>query len=387
MKDRTRLSILFATAPGDVGGLETVVAELATGLSSRGHRVVVAAVVEPHSEPEAFLEAVRQTAVDVRVIRIPARAYGREWRAFRILCREVRPDVVHTHGHRSDLLDAVVAKRDGYSIVTTLHGFSGLGGVARLYEWAQVLSLRRFDAVVVVSRALARSMQGRWVARDRLHLIPNARARLGMCLERGAARRVLRLSGTAPVVGWVGRLVSVKAAHTLLDAVPLIRNRDVQIAIVGDGPERESLERRAVALGIGRQVTFHGSLPKAQALFRAFDVFVMTSISEGTPMVLLEAMAANVPVVATRVGGIPDVLGVGGGLLVEPGDPPGLAKAIADTLADRPRAMERAGAASARLEAEYSPDRWLDRYEELYYSLKKAPTGARLAAQPPGVSG
>jgi glycosyltransferase involved in cell wall biosynthesis len=368
--DRSALSIVFAAAPGEVGGLETVVAGLACGLQRRGHRVVVAAVVEPDRDPTTFLHAFGDTDVDLRVFRLPARAYREEWRLFRELYDEVRPDVVHSHGHRSDLLDAMVAKRAGHPIVTTLHGSSRFGGRSRVYEWVQLLSLRRFDAVVAVSRALVTSAAGRWVGPQRLHLIPNARERGGVLLGRAEARQALGLQDSWAVAGWVGRLIPVKAVETLVDAVRLIDHPALHVALVGDGPERQALEQRAEALGVGPQVTFCGTAPDAGTMFRAFDVFVMTSTSEGTPMVLLEAVAAEVPVVATRVGGIPDVLGSGGGLLVEPGDPAALARAITDSLGDGARATERARLAAARLDREYSAELWLSRHEELYYSLQ-----------------
>jgi glycosyltransferase involved in cell wall biosynthesis len=293
---------------------------------------------------------------------------------FRALYTEVQPDVVHSHGHRSDLLDAMVAKHAGYPIVTTVHGSSLLGGAVRLYEWMQLVSLRLFDAVVAVSRALASSVAGRWVAPDRLHLIPNAWSGGRTSLERGEARRALGLPEAARVVGWVGRLIPVKAAHTALDAVRRIDDPAIHMAIIGDGPERERLEQRAAALGLGSQVTFCGRVPDAGLMFRAFDVFALTSISEGTPMTLLEAVAAQVPIVATRVGGVPDVLGQDGGLLVEPRDPEALARAVRESLSDRVGAAARARAAATRLTSEYAVERWVSLHENLYCSLQRRAT-------------
>jgi glycosyltransferase involved in cell wall biosynthesis len=335
---------------------------------------VVAAVVEPDREPTTFVHTFQGTPVDLRILRLPARAYLRELRLFRDLYAEVRPDVVHSHGHRSDLLDAMVAKRAGYPIVTTIHGSSRFGGKASLYEWVQNVAMRRFDAVIAVSQALEAEMAGRWVRRDRLHLIPNAWGGGGPPLDRAAARRILGLPDDARAVGWVGRLIPVKAAQTLLEAVRRMDDPGVRAVIVGDGPERGRLEALAATLGVERQVVFRGLVPNAGRLYRAFDVFTMTSTSEGTPIVLLEAVSAGVPVVATRVGGIPEVLGPGGGLLVEPGDPDAMARALAAALADQPASAGRARAAAARVAQEYGPDLWVTRHEALYHSLR---AGAR----------
>jgi len=150
-------------------------------------------------------------------------------------------------------------------------------------------------------------------------------------------------------------------------------NRGSLVSIMGDGPERESLVQLASALGITQRVRFHGAIEAAGDLFPAFDLFALSSRTEGTPIVLFEAMAAHTPIVTTMVGGVPDVVRPDlEALSVPPEDPKALAKAIDDALSDRQGSKRRVEASEERLTTAYGTDAWLDRYAELYRSVMKA---------------
>jgi glycosyltransferase involved in cell wall biosynthesis len=362
---------MHVAAPGAVGGLESVVQALAIGHSRAGHRVLAALVVEPEQELNGFLTSFRETPVDVRVLRVPARAYLHERRLIRDLCVEFRPDVVHTHGFRSDVVDSGVARSLGVATVTTVHGSSRLGGITHLYELLEFALFRRFDAVVAVSRPLVRSLRQFGVAPGRIHVIPNGWNGRVPQADRRSARRTLGMPLNAFLIGWVGRLIPVKGADVLLEALAQLPDVPWSASIVGDGSERDRLERMSAALRLGHRVTFHGRIDDAARLLPAFDVIVLSSRSEGTPMVLLEAIAAGVPVIATAVGGVPDVIGPDEGLLVPPERPAALAQAIRASHADLGAAQRRAAAAQARLAAEFGPERWLGCYEQVYRAVRR----------------
>jgi glycosyltransferase involved in cell wall biosynthesis len=124
----------------------------------------------------------------------------------------------------------------------------------------------------------------------------------------------------------------------------------------------------AAARGIRDRIRWHGSLPGASRFFAAFDLFVLSSRTEGTPMVLFEAMAAGVPIVAAAVGGVPDVVGPGEALLVPPDAPDALARAVLDARGDRGATAARSAAARRRLQSEFGLEPWLDRYQQVYRS-------------------
>jgi glycosyltransferase involved in cell wall biosynthesis len=362
------LSIVHVTAPAEVGGLERVVRDLAVGQLRRGHRVTVVAVVEPANPAVGFCEPLRRQGVEVVLLRNPARAYLRERRLLAALLDERRPQIVHCHGYRPDLLDAGVARARGIPVVTTLHGSSRMGGASRLYEWVQERVVHRFDAVIAVSEPLGRSLELRRVPASRLHVIPNAWVPDGQPLSRMDARRVLGLGEMERVVGWAGRMIPVKGADLFLEAVACRGSGPWLASLIGDGPDRPGLDRRARALGIDTRTRFHGSIPDAGRLFAAFDVFVLSSRSEGTPIVLFEAIASDTPVVATDVGGVADVVGQGG-LLVRDRRPATLASAIEKALADRDGARARAAHARQRLEDLFNAERWLEAHERVYRSV------------------
>ncbi len=361
------LSVLHAVAPVSVGGLERVVQSLCIGLRRREHTVHVALVTDQPAIAEGFEAPLAAAGVSVHRVLLPARAYFQERRELGRLAAELRPDVLHTHGHRPDLLAAWAARQAGIPTITTLHGFTGGGWKMRLYEQVQRMALARFDAVVAVSRPLAEQVARRSVAPQRLHVIPNAWLEAEAPLGRAAARRALALApGDHKVVGWVGRLSRAKGPDLALNALALLPDLPITLAVVGDGPERAELERMATRLGVTARVHWCGRVADAGRLFGAFDLFLLTSRTEGTPMVLFEAMAARTPIVATAVGGVTDVLPRGTALAVPPENPDALAHAIRSVLRCPRHATARATAARTRLLTQYEPQRWLDAYEALY---------------------
>lgn len=364
------LRILHTLAPAPAGGLERVVQELATGQHRRGHQVRVLAIVDP-GPPHPFATPLVEKGVDVRLATLPGRAYLATLRTVQRELADFRPDLVHTHGYRSDLLDAEVARIRKLPTVTTVHGSSFLGGASRLFERIQLWGLRRFDAVISVSAPLTRTLLEAGVPPDRLHTLPNAWSGREPRLSREEALRALGMdpADPTPVVGFVGRLIPVKNPGLLVEALGRIADLPWRGVIVGEGPERPALEAALGQAGLSGRVHLAGAAEDAAALYPAFDLFVLSSRSEGTPIVLFEAMAARVPVVATSVGGVPEVLGPGGGWLTGPGDPEAMAGAIRAALEDPGEARGRAGRARERLQEVHHPDRWIDRHEDVYRAI------------------
>lgn len=363
------LTILHVTAPAEVGGLESVVTMLARGHKAMGHRVCVAGLVDPGDAAHPFLESLASEGVEVSPIALPTRAYGREREAVRRLCASLGPDVVHTHGYRSDVVDGSVGRSAGIPTVTTVHGFTGGGVRNRVYEWIQERAFRGFDAVVAVSEPIARRLEGRGVARERIHVIPNAFDGSAALVGRADARERLGIPRDEFSIAWVGRLSEEKGPDVFIDAVPLLAAPRPTISIIGGGPDEAALRQRSERLGISDGIRWHGLVRGAGALLAAFDALVLSSRTEGIPIVLLEAAAAGTPIVATRVGGVPSMFAEGEALLVPPGDPRALAAAIDAVRSHPAAARERAEAARQRLERDFAPGPWLERYEALYRSL------------------
>lgn len=364
------LSIVHLCAPAEVGGLERVVQGLAVGSLKAGHEVRVVAVVEPGADLEGFHEPLLEAGVECIRLEVNSRAYLSERRQVRSVLQELSPDVLHTHGYRADILDAGVARTLGIATVSTLHGSSRMGGRTHVFEWIQERVLRRFDGVIPVSRPLHSLLQDRGVPADRLHLIPNA---LEEAVPRYDADELPSgLSRASPAgvtrIGFVGRLIPIKGADRFLDALSLLESTEWEAVVVGDGPERTNLERRAHELGLAESVRFLGAVPNAARLMEFFDLFVLSSRSEGTPMVVLEAMRAGLPIVASSVGGVPDVLTRGTAWLPPPDDVSALARDIDAALGQPDEAARKGDAARQGFMAEYSADQWIRRHEAAYHA-------------------
>jgi glycosyltransferase involved in cell wall biosynthesis len=369
------IGVLHVVAPCEVGGLERVVHTLATGQHRAGHRVSVVVVLRHDAEDHPFLRPLVEGGIAFVPLRLPSRAYFRERAAVVEICRQIRPDVVHTHGYRVDVVDAAAARRLGVPTVTTVHGFTGGDWKNRLYERLQRRALRGFNAVVAVSRQLAAELARAGVPADRLHVVRNAwpegdGGAAEPPLPRDRARRMLGVPADRFHIGWVGRLTAEKGLDVLLAALDSLRDVPLVVSVLGDGRLRPRLEALATRRGLGERVRWLGSLPAARQLFSAFDVFVLSSRAEGTPIVLFEAMAAGAPIVATAVGGVPDVVSSNEALLVPPEDPASLAEAIRRVYTDSTATAIRAGAARRRLESEFAVAPWLASYEHIYRAVQ-----------------
>jgi len=357
--------ILHIAAPSHVGGLERVVQGLAREQRRAGHEVHVAAILTRSGADHPFLAPLVDAGVETHLLLPGPRGYRRERGAVAELCRRLRPTVVHTHGYRPDVLDAGVARRAGIPVVTTVHGFTGGDWKNRVYEWLQCRAFRRFDAVVAVSHPLKTRLVGAGVHPERIHVVPNA-WRAGPVFDRHTARRALGLAPEAFVVGWVGRLSHEKGPDVLLEALSHVADLPLVASVIGDGADGRSLAAQAQRLGLDGRVRWHGVVPDAAPLFAAFDLFVLSSRTEGSPMVVFEAMAAGVPVIASDVGGVPEMLSPDEAVLVPPDHPAALATALRAAYRAPTAARARAGRARARLCRDFETEPWCERYDGIY---------------------
>ncbi len=368
------MPILHVLAPSPVGGLERVVQTLAAEQTASGEEVHVAAVVSRGERrvADAFLAPLSSAGVRTHALELPPRGYSRERAALIDLCRRHRPAIVHTHGYRADLVDGSVARSVNAAAVTTVHGFTGGGARNRCYEWLQRRAFRRFDAVVAVSKPIVQRVVNSGVSADRVHLVINAWRPSTQPLAPVAARAALGIAPRKFAIGWAGRVSHEKGLDVLIDALAMLKPLPFQLSVIGDGPERAALEQRARNLGIGERIRWHGFVPNADALFTGFDAFVLSSRTEGTPMVLFEALASAVPIIATSVGGVPDLLRQDESTLVEPERPEALASAIRQLFEQPCVARVRAGVARERMNGSDQMGPWIDGYNAAYRAALSA---------------
>lgn len=361
-----RPTVVHALAPAPFGGLESVVVTLASAQVAAGHRVTVAPVLGGPAGPHPFVDAAEAAGLDVVVVRVGARAYVRERRAIRAVLERTGADVLHTHGYRPDVVDAPVARKAGLTTVSTVHGFTSHDARGRLYEWLQRRAYRSFDAVAAVSGPIAERLVAAGVPSGRVHLVPNAWTATTAPRTRDDARAALDLPASGRIAGWVGRMSPEKAPDLMIGALAACPDPELYLSMVGAGPMLEDVRRLARSEGVEQRVRLHGAIAGAGSLLRAFDVLVLSSWTEGTPMVLLEAISAGVPVVSTAVGGIPDVLPDAAGWLVPAGDVGALGRGMAEAAAGGMAVGARVARARERFERDFAVAPWVERYRALY---------------------
>ena len=375
-----------------MGGPALHVAYLTAGLESRGYETTLVAGTLARGEESMAFVAERLGVPVVTIDELhreisPFRDAIAELRLTRLI-RRLRPHILHTHTAKAGAIGRLAAMLAGRArppiVVHTFHGHVLRGyfgplraaGFRLLERWLA----RHATALVAVSPQVRDDLVELGVAPPELFAV----VRLGIALEERVSAeaeerdRLRTLLGIAPdrfTVGWIGRMTGVKRTDDILLALGGLRERGVDacLCMVGDGPDRDYVEYRAKELGVVRHCLFLGYQDDVAGFLAAFDVFVLPSANEGTPVSAIEALAAGRPVVATRVGGVPDVVRDGvDGYLVESGDVNGLADALARLAVD-PELRRRMGAAGReRVLPRYAVDRLIDDVDRLYRSLLQA---------------
>lgn len=373
------LRVVHVVLSLEVGGLERVVLDLVRAGRQSGQGVAVVCLERPGRLAD---EAVRLGARLVCADKPP----GLRWKTvgrLRALFQELAPDVVHTHQIGALLYAGPAARRAGVrAVVHTEHGkHYAARRRTRLLGRLAARHAGRFCCVSadIADEAVAQGV----VPRRKVTLVANGidLARFADRAGASEARRSLGIPPGAPVIGTVGRLNEVKRQDRLIRAFARVRTSapEARLLIVGDGPLRDDLRRLADGLGLGGAVHFTGYDPDPQRFLGVLDVFALTSRSEGMPLVVLEAWAAGLPVVASRVGGLPELIDDGRtGLLFEPDDEAALVSALRGLLADDGLARRLGAAGFRRVEETYSLRRMAEDYGRLYQALTGRPDSSAL---------
>jgi len=353
------------------GGAEVLLRDLIRGLIARGYRVSAR-----YNTPGPLAE-------DIRNMGVPVKRLLRRGRIDPFLLWQMRqeiycehPDVVHTHLFKSDIHGRLAARLAGVPVVvSTVHNCS---------KWAENpimgktygLTVRFADEIIAVSEEVRQhAIRYFGVKPEKVQMIPNA-IPLERFVEARALGSVIReefgIPTDAPLIGIVGRLTEqkdhvnfLKAAAKIAEKVPLTR-----FLIAGDGPLRPALVNLAASLGLNDTVIFTGVRKDIIAIYGALDVLVISSKWEGMPVALLEGMAVGLPVVSTKVGGVPEVLEhEHTGLLVPPSDSNALAEACLSLIENPTLRTQMATAATKKVRSSYGMDAMIDATARLYDEL------------------
>jgi glycosyltransferase involved in cell wall biosynthesis len=367
--------LLLCTQPTD-GGVGRHVSDLLTSLSGSGWEVFLCAPDTPTDSIEPI------TRIPLPIGRsVAPRNDMAGVRALSRIIRQLRPDIVHAHSSKAGALARLARiAHPATPVVYTPHGYAFAGHLAHraerhLYRGIERVLAPLSSRVVCVCEAeacVARSIG----APDRVRVVYNGIEPAG---DGPSDPRIAELSLLGPVIGALTLLRPGKGLETLIDALPhvLATHENAQLAICGDGPDLKALVAQAQTRGVGHAVHFLGPSSDPLAVLRAIDVFVHPSWAEAFPYVILEAMSAGRPVVASEVGGIGEALVDGeSGMLVPRGDPDALAQALVGLLDDPRRRAQMGALARRRVDSRFTLNAMIDRlvgvYDELMSSSSRS---------------
>jgi glycosyltransferase involved in cell wall biosynthesis len=388
------IKVLRVIARLNVGGPALHVAYLTEGLASRGYETtLVAGTIARGEESMASVAQARGVRIesleDLSRKIAPLHDARAILRLARLIRRE-RPTILHTHTAKAGAVGRIAALLAGAArppiVVHTFHGHVLRGYFNPLttlgFRTLERLLARVTTALVAVSPEVRDDLV-------RLGVAPASKftvVRLGIELaertggdedSRRETRRQLGLGPDAFVVGWVGRMTAVKRTDDVVRALAGLVERgvDAQLLLVGDGPDRTHLERYAHELGVVKRCLFLGYQDDVAQFYNAIDALVLPSVNEGTPVSVIESLAASKPAVATRVGGVPDVIREGvDGFLVDVGDADALAERLAELAADPDLRARMGSDGRERVLERYAVERLVDDVDRLYRSLLAART-------------
>ena len=374
------IRLLLVVDSLEMGGAERQVVDLAVALQRRGYVVTVACSVAGE-----LSETLERAGIPVRPLlgRLAKRrlSIGYARRLRRLLKRE-RYDLVHAHIYASVAAAAIAALGTGVPLVITEH--TEASWQTWRARWVSRWVYRRVERIIAVSTPIRR----RLIERDAVHpdlitIIPNA---VVPASEPQATNPLPAELRERPLVGVVARLQPEKGVASFLNAAARVAQQfpEAHFVIAGDGLLRQELATLAEDLDLGSRVHFLGFRADASALMRSLNVLVIPSLTEGSPLVTLEAMAAGLPVVASAVGGIPDqVRHDKEGLLVPPGDTEALGDALLALLRDPDRARRLGEAGRRRVASRFSHATMVRQIEDVYSEVLGRPARQGVAPGEP----
>lgn len=345
--------------------------------------------------PNAFVAAAREAGVTIDVIPERFRFDPKVIKQLNEIVAHRAPDIIQTHMIKSHFLVKLSGLMKKYPWVAYHHGYTTTDLKMRVYNQLNRWSLPSATRVITVCEAFANRLSRTRVGPDRIKVCHNSvvAPREVSVDERQALRRKLGIAGDELVMLAVGRLSLEKGHHDLVKATAMLRDLDpsakFKLVIVGDGPERESLTQAVTQQDLDRQILFIGHVGDVAPFYAIADVLALTSHSEGSPNVLLEAMSAGIPAVATAVGGVPEIaIAEENALIVPARDPQRFASALHRVLSDPELRRTLGENARRHVVDHFSPASYADSLVKIYQELlPKFVSGPGAVAPGPSTQG
>ena len=371
-----RPKVLIVIATGSIGGPGKGLFQFLEHFGAQSGDYILCNFNVRNGPHEQFVQEAKKRGLQPVLLDQRRRIDHRPIVQARALVRKHGLNIVQTHGHKTHLIGLALRVLVGVPWVAFAHGYIHGGWKVRLYNWLDRRALRHADRIVTVSESTTRLLIQHGVPRNKIRLIYNAVDTPAGDVHDDAARIRERhgLRGTDKVVGVIGRLSPEKGQFVFLEAFKLAIGRcpSLKALLIGDGPDRARLEQYVRDNGLSDHVVFTGYREDVAAYYRVLDLLVLPSLSEGLPNVVLEAMSYRVAVLATRVGGVPEVLDGTNGVLVPPSDSAALAAHIADIMTDDPLRSALSTRGFASLHPRFAPQHRAERIVAVYQDVLMA---------------
>jgi glycosyltransferase involved in cell wall biosynthesis len=384
-KSKSNPKIAYILTPVEFGGLERVNLNFLGNTDRSRFDIHPILLIRPWEKENFFAKKLEETNYSFRTVPVALRpkSKGRDFlrilRCIRIVYGILRGGgfvVVHTHGYFADIVGFLAAKRLGIPILSTCHGFISNDRKLKVYNFMDVQALRFFNRVISVSEKIKDYLIEKGVSPNRIVVIENAfgeNSNQELSIEnRKAKRALLKICNADFVLGYVGRLSEEKGINYILLASSMADKMGIpiKVLIIGEGPEKGKLEELAKRVGMQDKVIFAGFQSDVENWYPAMDVFVLPSLTEGTPMSLLEAMAQGIPCVASKVGGVPKVIDSGiDGILVLPGNAEEIKGAVSILYRNEELRSSLSKNAKSKMINKYNINEWIEKIESQYLEI------------------
>lgn len=368
------MNILMLRRNVGLYGADKVILLLAKQLKQMGHNPVVGVIDNKRNPCSLLLDKAKEMNLETAHFLSESRVDRRAIEEIKNYITGQNIDIVHTHGFKADIYGFLASRPNRIPIVATKHGWTHANLIIRLWEMVDLVFLHKFPSIVAVSDDMKNSLIRSGIYKKKIRTIHNGIDLDHNLYDNKALRAKLNLKEKQPVIGIVARLSSEKGHTHFLAAARKIADKfpDARFLIIGDGSLRENLEELSSNLALDQQVQFLGFRSDMPELYQVMDILVSSSLREGIPMNLLEAMAEQKAVIATKVGGVPQIIKNGiSGILIDPENVDMLAEAILDLLKNDEKRFALGKAARLEVEAHFSSLVMSRQYMQVYQQLIK----------------
>lgn len=379
--------IAYITTPVEFGGAERVSLNFLKNIDRNQFLVYPVIFFRSWEGDSIFLQKLKKEDYIVYKVPVSVRSSLKErdffWliRCFKMIffiLVKGRFDLIHTHGYFADIITIPIAKLLRIPVISTCHGFIANDKKLKRYNRIDHIVLRFSKKIIAVSQEIKNELLKSGIKESRIEVVLNAvQTDIDnnlLAQDRYNKRQLLNISEKDFVLGYVGRLSKEKGIQYLIEAAEILNESDIpiKVLIIGDGPEKKDSECLVRQKGLEGKVSFTGFQTNVKSWIPAMDVFVLPSLIEGTPMALLEAMAYGIPVVASDVGGVPQIIDSGKeGILVSPGKPEEIAAGITRLYNDDSLREDFATAAYKKVKSNFDIKDWTKKIEAEYLKVIK----------------